>query len=150
MGAAARGARAGGARTIGVIPEGLVGREVADADADELVVTTDMRQRKAEMDRRSDAFLALPGGIGTIEEIFDIWVSRTLGMHSKPLVILDPEGIYSLLREQIDALTARGFVRATARDSLLWMTSVGAAFDALESAMPAPLPSVSEALEAQP
>lgn len=150
MGAVARAARAGGARTIGVIPEGLVNREVADADADELVVTTDMRQRKAEMDRRSDAFLALPGGIGTIEEIFDIWVSRTLGMHSKPLVILDPEGIYSLLREQIDALTDRGFVRAAARDSLLWMTSVDAAFDALESAMPTPPLSINEALEAQP
>src|SRR5213080_2586272 len=81
MGAVARAARAGGARTIGVIPRDLVAREVADHDADELVVTDDMRQRKGVMDARADAFLALPGGIGTLEELLEVWVARTMGLH---------------------------------------------------------------------
>ena len=71
-----RAARAGGARTIGVIPQALVDIEVADQDSDELVVTTDMRERKGIMDARSDAFLVLPGGIGTLEELFEIWTAR--------------------------------------------------------------------------
>src|SRR5215212_8611841 len=79
MGAVARAARAGGAYTTGVIPRALLDKEVADGEADELVVTDTMRERKAEMDRRADAFLALPGGIGTLEELIEIWVARTLG-----------------------------------------------------------------------
>jgi len=150
MGAVARAARAGGAYTVGVIPRGLEAREVADTDADELIVTTDMRDRKAEMDRRSDAFLALPGGIGTIEEIFDAWVSRSLGMHDKPVVVLDPDGVYDLLRAQIDDLVTRGFARAAARDALVWTTTLGEAFDALESRPAAFAPTVGEVLEAQP
>ena len=69
MGELARAARAGGTRTVGIVPRALVDLEVADHDADELVVTDDMRARKGEMERRSDAFLALPGGIGTLEEL---------------------------------------------------------------------------------
>src|SRR5579885_3155801 len=85
MGAVARAARAGGAHTVGVIPDALTRTEIADHDADELVVTDDMRSRKGEMDRRADAFLALPGGIGTVEELMEIWVSRVLLMHDKPV-----------------------------------------------------------------
>src|SRR3954468_8301137 len=69
MGAVARAARAGGARTVGVIPVALTRSEIADHDAEELVVTEDMRVRKGEMDRRADAFLTLPGGVGTVEEL---------------------------------------------------------------------------------
>src|SRR5437764_3185739 len=76
MGAVARAARAGGARTVGVIPQALRDEEIADEDADELVVTPDMRTRKGEMDGRADAFLTLPGGIGTLEELMEIWVAR--------------------------------------------------------------------------
>jgi uncharacterized protein (TIGR00730 family) len=71
MGAVARGARSGGARTVGVIPRGLLAKEVGDQDADELLVVDDMRTRKGLMDDRSDAFLALPGGLGTLEELFE-------------------------------------------------------------------------------
>ena len=78
MGAVARAARAGGAQTVGVIPRVLLDMEVADHDADELLVTDDMRARKGLMDARSDAFLTLPGGLGTLEELLEIWVSRTL------------------------------------------------------------------------
>ena len=150
MGAVARAARASGAYTIGVIPQALVDMEIADHDAEELIVTTDMRQRKGELDRHSDAFLALPGGIGTLEEIFDIWVSRSLGMHDKPLVVLDPDGVYDLLRAQIDDLVLRGFARPAARDAIVWTTSVSEAFDRLEIQPPTSLPTVGEVLESEP
>ena len=81
MGAVARATRAGGGPTIGVIPQALVDYEVADHDAQELIVTTDMRERKGIMDNRADAFLCLPGGIGTLEELMEVWTSRHLRMH---------------------------------------------------------------------
>lgn len=132
MGAVARAARAGGARTIGVIPQVLLDLEVADHDSDELLVTPDMRARKAAMDSRSDAFLTLPGGLGTLEELLEIWVSRTLAMHGKPVVVLDPDGLYDPLRAQVDLLVERHFVRPAARDEVTWVRSVAAAFDAIE------------------
>lgn len=150
MGAVAKAARSGGAYTIGVIPQALVDMEVADTDADELIVTRDMRERKGEMDRRCDAFLALPGGLGTLEEVFEIWVSRSLGMHDKPLVVLDPDGVYELLRAQIDDLVLRGFARPAVRDSIAWTTSVSDALDALEASVPRMLPTAAEVLEAEP
>jgi uncharacterized protein (TIGR00730 family) len=133
MGAVARAARAGGAFTLGVIPQVLLDLEVADHDADELLVTDDMRARKGVMDARSDAFLTLPGGLGTLEELLEIWVSRTLAMHAKPLVVLDPDGVYAGLRTQVDELVTREFVRPAARDVLVWVTDVPAAFDAIEA-----------------
>ena len=110
MGAVARAARAAGGRTIGVIPEALVAMEVADHESDEFIVTRDMRQRKGIMDERSDAFLALPGGIGTLEELVEVWTARALNMHHKPVVVLDPWGDYDHLRALIDHWQERGFV----------------------------------------
>ncbi|HEU5027520.1 MAG TPA: TIGR00730 family Rossman fold protein [Spirillospora sp.] len=136
MGAVARAARAGGARTVGVIPEGLADVELSDEDSDELVVTPDMRTRKGEMDRRSDAFLVLPGGIGTLEELFEIWTARTLGMHGKAVVILDPTGVYEPLRELMKGLTEQGFARAKIWDAIGWTASVSEAFDLLERSQP--------------
>lgn len=152
MGAVARAARAGGARTVGVIPEGLLAWEVADEEADELVVTPDMRVRKGEMDRRADAFLTLPGGIGTLEELLEIWVGRVLRMHDKPVVVLDPDGIFAPLRQQIDALVDAGFARPTVHDALAWATEVDEAFELIEGGLPAPMPppSAEEVLEAEP
>jgi uncharacterized protein (TIGR00730 family) len=131
MGAVARAARAGGAQTVGVIPDALRLREVADLDADELVVTPDMRSRKAEMDRRADGFLVLPGGLGTLEELLEIWTARALGMHVKPLVILDPDGVFAPLREQAASFVTAGFAQQAAIDHAAWATDVGAAFDLL-------------------
>jgi uncharacterized protein (TIGR00730 family) len=135
MGAVARAARAGGAKTVGVIPEALVDLEVADHDADELVVTPDMRARKGEMDRRCDAFVCLPGGLGTLEELLEIWVSHTLGMHAKPIVVLDPAGVFAPLRAQVDALVEAGFVRAPARDVVQWASSAAEALDLVDAAL---------------
>ncbi len=133
MGAVASAARDGGAHTVGVIPRELAGTEIADRNADELLITETMRERKAEMDRRSDAFLALPGGIGTLEELLEVWTARTLGMHDKPVVVLDPDGTFDLLRDQIDALAEAGFVRPSALRALRWTGSVGEALDAIEA-----------------
>jgi uncharacterized protein (TIGR00730 family) len=131
MGAVARAARAGGAHTTGVIPEHLMPLEVADTDADELVVVQTMRERKREMDERSDAFLALPGGIGTLEELFEVWTANTLGMHAKPVVVLDPDGFYAPLWDYLESLRGRGFLRSTALDALARVTTLDAAFAAL-------------------
>ena len=135
MGAVARAARAGGARTIGVIPEALVNLEVADHDADELVITPDMRSRKGEMDRRCDAFVCLPGGLGTLEELLEIWVSHTLGMHAKPIVVLDPGGVFAQLRAQVDSLVNGGFVRAPAREAVHWAATAADALDLVDAAL---------------
>ena len=109
MGAVAQAVRAGGGHTIGVIPQALLDMEVADTDADELLVTTTMRERKALMDDHSDAFITLPGGLGTLEELFEIWTARTLGMHDKPLVVLDPTGVLAPVRELVEGLVASRF-----------------------------------------
>ena len=81
--------------------------EVADHESDEFIVTRDMRQRKGIMDERIDAFLALPGGIGTLEELVEVWTARTLNMHHKPVVVLDPWDDYHLLREQVAHWSSR-------------------------------------------
>ncbi|GAA4133236.1 TIGR00730 family Rossman fold protein [Actinomadura keratinilytica] len=150
MGAVARAARAGGARTVGVIPEGLAGLELADHDSDELVVTPDMRSRKGEMDRRSDAFLVLPGGIGTLEELFEIWTSRVLGMHDKPLVVLDPFGVYEPLRDLMRGLADQGFARPKVFDAIGWAGSVAEAFDLLERSWPRIQATPEDYAEAEP
>ncbi len=137
MGAVATAARAGGGHTTGVIPQALVGWEVADEAADELLVTPDMRSRKAAMDERADAFIALPGGIGTLEELLEIWVARSLGMHDKPVVVLDPDGTYAELHLLVGSLQRKGFIRSSALADLIWTTSVAQALDAVESGIAA-------------
>lgn len=124
MGAVAAGARSSGGRTVGVIPKALVHREVADVLADELVVTDTMRQRKQVMEDRSDAFLALPGGIGTLEELFESWTAGYLGMHDKPLVLLDPAGHYGGLLRWLRGLVPAGYVAEAALDRLVVVDDV--------------------------
>ncbi len=154
MGAVARAVREGGGHTLGVIPSALVGLEVADAEADELVVTADMRERKARMDAAADAFLALPGGLGTLEELLEVWVSATLGMHAKPVVVLDPSGALEGLRALVDKLVTQGFVRPEAAGTAVWTASVAEALDAVELGLAHPgarfpVPA-EEVLEAEP
>ena len=136
MGAVGRAARAGGTHTVGIIPRQLVAMEVADLESDELVVVETMRERKAEMDRRADAFLALPGGIGTLEELFEVWTAGSLGMHAKPVVVLDPDGFYEPLWDWLDGLAGRGFVRRSALDGLLRVRTLHDAMTAVETGKP--------------
>ena len=152
MGAVARAARAGGARTVGVIPAALLDLEVGDRDADELLVVDDMRVRKALMDDRADAFLALAGGLGTLEELTEVWTARFLGMHSKPVVVLDADGLYAPLKAQVELMVARGFVRREAADALQWATTVDEALDIVEAGIARPVrivPTPGEALESE-
>ena len=132
MGAVADGARAGGAHTLGIIPQSLVDLEVADTRADELIVTTDMGDRKDLMIGRSDAFITLPGGLGTLDELFEVWTTATLGVHRKPMVLLDPDGFYDGLMAWLGGLAGTGFVRADALRRVSVAKSIGDAFDQIE------------------
>lgn len=132
MGAVARGARSSGGITIGVIPKALVEIEFADKDSHELHVVTSMRERKAKIEEMSDAFIALPGGLGTLEELFEIWVGRFLKFHNKPVIVLDPYGLYNPLKDLVDHLEKEGFVKPGQRELLHWSTS---AEDALALAL---------------
>lgn len=150
MGAVARAARAGGARTVGVIPQDLVDMEISDEESDELVITPDMRSRKAEMERRADAFLVLPGGLGTLEELFEIWTARVIGLHNKPIALLDPFGLFDPLRVLVGHLHEQHFARARIFDALTWTTSIEEALDHIERAVRQMEPAPDEVLEAEP
>ncbi|MCG8916445.1 TIGR00730 family Rossman fold protein [Actinokineospora sp. PR83] len=131
MGAVARAVRRGGGHTLGVIPRGLVDLEVADPEADELVVVDTMRERKRIMDDHADAFLALPGGLGTLEELFEVWTAGYLGMHRKPVVVLDPDDHYAGLLEWTRGLASKGFVSPASLDFLVVTRTVDEALDAV-------------------
>jgi uncharacterized protein (TIGR00730 family) len=137
MGAVAATAREHGAHTLGVIPAHLVSHEVADTDADELLVVDTMRERKALMDAHADVFLVLPGGLGTLEEFFEVWTAGSLGMHPKPVIVLDHAGFFKPLWTFLDDLAERGFVRRAALDQLYRVDTVAAAFDVIERGLPA-------------
>lgn len=144
MGEVARAVRKGGGHTVGVIPRALVDIEIADTDADELIVTADMRERKGVMDARADAFLVLPGGIGTLEELFEIWTTRVLGLHDRPLVVLDPWGLYEPLRDLVDGMYEQGFTRPNVFDGISWATTVEEALDLLHRPGPSLRPTGEE------
>ncbi|GAA3110775.1 MULTISPECIES: TIGR00730 family Rossman fold protein [Nonomuraea] len=148
MGAVTSAARAAGGRTVGVIPQVLVDMEVADEESDELVVTDGMRERKGVMDDRSDAFLVLPGGIGTLEELFEIWSARVLGIHDRPLVLLDPFGLYDPLKTLVERMYDEGFTRPDVFDAISWTSTVEEAFAHLEARTQPVRPSVAELGEA--
>jgi uncharacterized protein (TIGR00730 family) len=130
MGAVAAAARAGGAPTTGVMPRSMVEREWADHDSDELLIVESMRERKAQMEARADAFLALPGGLGTCEELLEIWTSGHLGLHAKPVVLLDPDGHWAGLLDWVRGLVDRGFVVPAAVARLVVATDVPTALNA--------------------
>ncbi len=119
MGALADGALAEGGRVVGVIPRALVDRELAHRGLTELVVVDSMHERKAAMERRSDAFVALPGGSGTLDELFEIWTWRQLGIHHKPVALLDLGGYWQPLLACLDHLVAEGFSGRAEREMLL-------------------------------
>jgi uncharacterized protein (TIGR00730 family) len=140
MGEVARSARAGGARTVGVIPESLRAIEIADDDADELIVTPDMGGRKATMAARADAFIALPGGFGTLEELLEQLTLRLLGVHEKPIVLLDVGGFWQPLLDLFEHLYRQHFARPESRQAYAVATTAADALDLLEVS-PSALPS---------
>ena len=131
MGEVAKGARKFGGKTIGVIPERLMNVEFIDHDSSELHVVADMRERKGLIERLSDGFIALPGGIGTLEEFFEIWVGRYLGFHNKPIAVLDPSSVYQTLRIALDDLTARNFMKPGQHELVKWCSEITEALNHL-------------------
>lgn len=110
MGTVAEATRLAGGRVVGVIPQALVDKELANHQCDELHIVTTMHERKAMMAERSDAFLALPGGIGTLEELFEVWTWRQLGYHDKPIGLLDVDGYYTHMLSFLKHSVANGLM----------------------------------------
>ena len=110
MGTVAEATRLAGGRVVGVIPQALVDKELANRQCDELHIVQTMHERKAMMAERSDAFLALPGGIGTFEELFEVWTWRQLGYHDKPLGLLNVAGYYDGLLGFLQTSVSSGFM----------------------------------------
>jgi uncharacterized protein (TIGR00730 family) len=119
MGTVADAALAAGGRVVGVIPRGLVDRELAHAGVSELRIVDTLHQRKALMAELSDAFLALPGGLGTLEELAEVLSWAQLDLHTKPVGILDVGGYFSSLEAFLDHAVAEGFVAERHRRLLL-------------------------------
>ncbi|MFI6858325.1 TIGR00730 family Rossman fold protein [Streptomyces sp. NPDC050421] len=133
MGEVARGAMSAGSRVTGIVPRFLYELERADqADVDEMVITEDMFDRKREMIRRSDAFIALPGGYGTLDEILEVVSLNCLGQCPKPLVLVDLDGIWEPLTALFDRVLADGFVRQTTQAPFHLAGSVAEAVDFVE------------------
>jgi uncharacterized protein (TIGR00730 family) len=115
MGAMADAAMAHGGSVTGVIPRSLAEREIAHRGLTELVETGSMHERKAEMARRADAFLVLPGGLGTLDELCEILTWRLLGIHEKPVVLINIAGYWDAFLGLLDGAVAAGFLRAAHR-----------------------------------
>lgn len=133
MGAVADSALAAGAEVIGVIPDRLIQRELGHGGVTELQVVGSMHERKYQMAVHSDAFLALPGGIGTMEEIFEVWTWRQLDYHRKALGLLNVEGYYDDLLRFIDRSRDSGFLWPDVQELLLVDQDVTAMLDRLEA-----------------
>jgi hypothetical protein len=142
MGVLADAVLAGGGTVTGVIPESLAAREVAHRGLTQLRIVTSMHTRKALMSELADAFVALPGGFGTLDELFEIVTWAQLGMHTKPIGLLDVNGYYGSLLAFADRCLADGFVRPEHRDLLLVDSSAERLLARLDAS--APLPAVSK------
>lgn len=122
-----------GGRVIGVIPEALVKREVAHYSITDLRVVGSMHERKALMSELSDGVIALPGGLGTLEELFEMLTWSQLGIHGKPVALLNAAGYYDHLLTFLDRAVAEGFMRPLHRDLLLTGTEPGPLLDAMRA-----------------
>ena len=140
MGVLAGAVRAAGGKVVGVTPKLFIDKGVADSACDELHVTACMRERKAKMESCGDAFVALPGGLGTFEEFFEIVCGKQLGYHNKPIVLLNVDGYYDPLLKMIAHGLELNFVRPRAAQLYFVASSVEAAIDHLRDYHP-PAPS---------
>ncbi|HKF70360.1 MAG TPA: TIGR00730 family Rossman fold protein [Stellaceae bacterium] len=134
MGLTADAALAAGGHVVGIIPDFLHGREVAHTRVSELVVVGSMHERKQRMLERADAFAILPGGLGTLDETFECMTWKQLGLHDKPIVVVDVAGYWRPLLVLIDHTVAAGFVPVRMRDAIQVVTSAEALIAVLKSA----------------
>ena len=135
MGLVANAALAGGATVIGVIPQFLLQREAGHPALTKTVVVETMHERKLQMFERSDAFVVLPGGLGTLEEFFEVLSWRTLGLHSKPIVIIDQGGYWEPLAALLRGVVEGGFAERTHLDHVAFVSDLEEVLPAI-AAMP--------------
>jgi uncharacterized protein (TIGR00730 family) len=138
MGAVADAALAAGGRVVGVMPRALFEREIAHAGLSELHVVETMHERKQTMASLADGFLALPGGAGTFEEFFEQWTWAQLGIHAKPVGLLDVNAYFQPLLALIDKIVAEGFMAQTYRDMLVVEPSVAPLLGRFQTYSPPP------------
>ena len=119
MGAVADAALEAGGQVVGVMPRALVDREIAHSGLTMLHVVETMHERKAKMAELAQGFVALPGGLGTLEELFEIWTWGMLGLHRKPYALLDVDAYYARLISFLDHARDAGFIRTAQRDRLI-------------------------------
>lgn len=140
MGAVAGAALEAGGEVIGVIPEALYAKELAHVGVTDLRVVGTMHERKAAMADLADGFVALPGGFGTLEELFEVVTWAQLGFHAKPCLLLDVNGYWDPLLAMADGAVAAGFVEPAHRDLLLRAEEPAAALDLMAAWRPVALP----------
>jgi uncharacterized protein (TIGR00730 family) len=138
MGVLADAVLAAGGTVHGVIPQSLVDREVAHPGLTSLKVVANLHERKAEMSELADAFLALPGGVGTLEELFEVWTWAQLGLHTKPIGLLDVDGFYQPMLRFLENMSAEGFLAGDFREMLIVTTDVVEALDRYSDYRPPP------------
>ena len=134
MGSVARSAQAAGGKTFGVIPQHLVNREVGKSDLTTYVVTETMHERKKVMFMNADAVIVLPGGAGSLDEFFEVLTWRQLGLHTKPIVLLDADGYWQPLVALIDHVVAERFADPSLRAMVEVATDVPGAINLLRGA----------------
>lgn len=140
MGVVADAALAAGGEVIGIIPQSLERAEIGHKGLTRLEVVDGMHARKARMAELADAFIALPGGLGTLEELFEVWTWGQLGYHAKPLGLLEVDGFYARLTDFLDHLVAERFVREQHRDILQVSESAAELLTLMDSWKPTAAP----------
>ncbi len=138
MGLVADAALGGGGRVTGIIPARLHDAELAHRGVSELVVVATMHDRKRQMAERADAFAVLPGGIGTLDEMFEMLSWKQLGLHDKPIFLVDIDGYWANLRALIDDIVGRGFARPETARLMRVVPSIAALMAALAEAPASP------------
>lgn len=143
MGTVATAASDAGGEVVGIIPKALVDKEIAHDDLTRLEVVADMHERKMRMAQLGDAFVALPGGAGTLEEFFEAWTWLQLGFHTKPIALYDVGGFWDPLVEMLDRLVDEGFISETFREALIIASDPQQLLDELRN-WKAPMPKWSQ------
>lgn len=138
MGSVADAALGAGGEVIGVMPKALVDKEIAHTGLTELITCDTMHERKAAMADRADAFVALPGGAGTLEEIFEVWTWQQIGYHAKPVAFYDSAGYWQGLLTALAEMATAGFMRQPYLDSLVVESEPAALVSALRTWSPPP------------
>ncbi|RXG23225.1 LOG family protein [Leeuwenhoekiella aequorea] len=125
-----------GGKAIGIIPQFLKTKEIVHEGLDELITTQNMHERKLKMQEMSDGFITLPGGFGTFEELFEIITWSQLGLHHKPIGILNSNGFYDHLIAMLDEMVSRGFLKPENRALLIEDTDIEKLFNKMENFVP--------------